>query len=110
MTDTLSLLRKRAAREKRATERPGIGRSTSGPTQSLRKADRPSTDVSGAPTARGLKEAIEGARYWGELEAALRNVDRAFRDGALTQTEALELAALGGDRGRGLPEKVSDRS
>ena len=110
MIDSLSLLRKRAAQKKRASENPPGGRSPNGPTQSLRKGYRGSTGAPGPPAAIRLREAIEGAWYWGELEEALRNVDRAVRDGALRLEEAKELALLVGTRSRELPEKTSDRA
>ena len=106
---TLSLLRKRAAREKRAAENPPGGQSAVGGTQSLRKGGRPSTGVSGALTAGGLREAIEVARYWGELEIVLRSADQAFKDGILTAGEADQLIRLAQKRSQEVPEKVSDR-
>ena len=100
----------RLAWRERATERPTGARSPNGPTKSLREAYRPSVGVSGPSARARLREAIETARHWGELEEALRNVDQAFQGGTLTLEEAEELALLVGGRGRELPEKAPDRA
>ena len=106
---TLSLLRKRAAREKRPDERPAEARPAPGPTQRMQKAYRPSTGDSGGSTAIRFREVIEAARYWGELEVVLRDVDQAFKDGILTAGEADQLIRLAQKRSQEVPEKVPDR-
>ena len=54
----------------------------------------------GASPAIRLREAIEAAWYWGELEEIVQEVEQAFQAGFLTQSAAERLALLVVERSR----------
>ena len=103
MSNTLE----RLARRKRATEVSLAAPSAPGRTSETTHADSPSESASGPSTGVDLREAIEGARDWGELEAVLQDVNRAYHAGALAAEDVETLARRAGERSRQLPEKLT---
>ena len=84
----------RLARRERATRRHTGGRSAFTQTPGTPKHGHPSTGPLGASPAIRLREAIEAARDWGELEEIVQEVEQTFQAGFLTQSAAEGLALL----------------